>query len=67
MEYLPIEVKAQARAVATERMAHLARVQKPVDVWPEAVSMPGADGQNSSQVVATNVDGTSTLVIQTTT
>jgi len=59
MGYLPVEVKAQARTVS--------QAAKAVDDWPEAVSMLRADGQNSSQVVATNVNGTSTLVIQTTT
>ncbi|TGP23643.1 hypothetical protein EN827_13985 [Mesorhizobium sp. M1D.F.Ca.ET.184.01.1.1] len=70
MEDLPAEVKTQAEAVVTRTTAKdLAKLQKSVDDSPEAVSVLRANGLNSSQVVAANIDGdgTLTLIIQTTT
>ncbi|TGQ53158.1 hypothetical protein EN836_15335 [Mesorhizobium sp. M1C.F.Ca.ET.193.01.1.1] len=70
IEDLPAEIKAQAEAVVTRTTAKdLARLQNSVDASPEAVSVLRANGLNSSQVVAANIDGdgTLTLIIQTTT
>ncbi|AZO27960.1 MULTISPECIES: hypothetical protein [Mesorhizobium] len=70
IEDLPAEVKAQAEAVVTRTTAKdLAKLQKSIDASPEAVSVLHANGLNSSQVVAANIDGdgTLTLIIQTTT
>ncbi|RRI07768.1 hypothetical protein EH240_00560 [Mesorhizobium tamadayense] len=70
MEDLPAEVKTQAEAVVTRTTAKdLAKLQKSIDDSPEAVSVLRANGLNSSQVVAANIDGdgTLTLIIQTTT
>ncbi|PBC04636.1 hypothetical protein [Mesorhizobium sp. WSM3860] len=70
MEDLPAEIKAQAEAVVTRTTAKdLAKLQKSIDASPEAVSVLHANGLNSSQVVAANIDGdgTLTLIIQTTT
>ncbi|RWG83871.1 hypothetical protein [Mesorhizobium sp.] len=70
IEDLPAEIKAQAEAVVTKTTAKdLARLQNSVDASPEAVSVLRANGLNSSQVVAANIDGdgTLTLIIQTTT
>ncbi|PBB83214.1 hypothetical protein CK218_02655 [Mesorhizobium sp. WSM3879] len=70
MEDLPAEIKVQAEAVVTRTTAtDLARLQKSIDASPEAVSVLHANGLNSSQVVAANMDGdgTLTLIIQTTT
>lgn len=69
IEDLPTEMKTQAEAVVTRTTAKdLARLQHSVDASPEAVSALRANGLNSSQVVAANVDGdgTLTLIIQTT-
>ncbi|MEI9402917.1 hypothetical protein [Mesorhizobium argentiipisi] len=69
MEDLPSEVKAQAEAVVTRTTAkELAKLQSSVDASPEATSVLHANGLNSSQVVAANIDGdgTLTLIIQTT-
>ncbi|AZO18769.1 hypothetical protein EJ069_31500 [Mesorhizobium sp. M2A.F.Ca.ET.043.05.1.1] len=69
MEDLPSEVKAQAEAVVTRTTAkELAKLQNSVDASPEATSVLHANGLNSSQVVAANIDGdgTLTLIIQTT-
>nr|MBZ9911220.1 hypothetical protein [Mesorhizobium sp. CA16] len=69
MEDLPLEVKAQAEAVVTRTTAkELAKLQNSVDASPEATSVLHANGLNSSQVVAANIDGdgTLTLIIQTT-
>ncbi|PBB93177.1 hypothetical protein CK215_09910 [Mesorhizobium sp. WSM3864] len=70
MEDLPAEIKVQAEAVVTRTTAtDLAKLQKSIDASPEAVSVLHANGLNSSQVVAANIDGdgTLTLIIQTTT
>ncbi|MDX8448680.1 hypothetical protein [Mesorhizobium captivum] len=70
IEDLPAEVKAQAEAVVTRTTAKdLAKLQKSIDASPEAISVLHANGLNSSQVVAANIDGdgTLTLIIQTTT
>lgn len=69
MEDLPAEVKAQAEAIVTRTTAkELAKLQSSVDASPEATSVLHANGLNSSQVVAANIDGdgTLTLIIQTT-
>jgi len=69
MEDLPSEVKAQAEAIVTRTTAkELAKLQSSVDASPEATSVLQANGLNSSQVVAANIDGdgTLTLIIQTT-
>ena len=69
MEDLPSEVKAQAEAIVTRTTAkELAKLQSSVDASPEATSVLKANGLNSSQVVAANIDGdgTLTLIIQTT-
>jgi hypothetical protein len=66
---LPSEVKAQAEAIVTRTTAkELAKLQNSVDSSPEATSVLHANGLNSSQVVAANIDGdgTLTLIIQTT-
>ncbi|AZO11523.1 MULTISPECIES: hypothetical protein [unclassified Mesorhizobium] len=70
MEDLPAEIKAQAEAIVTRTTAQdLAKLQNSVDASPEAVSVLRANGLNSSQVVAANIDGdgTLTLIIQATT
>jgi Flp pilus assembly protein TadD len=69
IEDLPSEVKAQAEAIVTRTTAkELAKLQNSVDASPEATSVLHANGLNSSQVVAANIDGdgTLTLIIQTT-
>ncbi|CDX58912.1 conserved exported hypothetical protein [Mesorhizobium plurifarium] len=69
IEDLPSEVKAQAEAIVTRTTAkELAKLQSSVDASPEATSVLHANGLNSSQVVAANIDGdgTLTLIIQTT-
>ena len=69
IEDLPAEIKSQAEAVVTGTTAQdLAKLQNSVDASPEAVSVLRANGLNSSQVVAANIDGdgTLTLIIQTT-
>jgi hypothetical protein len=69
IEDLPAEVKAQAEAIVTRTTAkELAKLQNSVDASPEATSVLHANGLNSSQVVAANIDGdgTLTLIIQTT-
>ncbi|MBW8909866.1 MAG: hypothetical protein JF620_12755, partial [Mesorhizobium sp.] len=69
MEDLPADIKAQAEDVVTRTTAEdLVKLQKSVDASPEAVSALRANGLNSSQVVAANIDGdgTVTLIIQTT-
>ncbi|UCI27784.1 MULTISPECIES: hypothetical protein [unclassified Mesorhizobium] len=68
-EDLPSEVKAQAEAIVARTTAkELAKLQSSVDASPEATSVLHANGLNSSQVVAANIDGdgTLTLIIQTT-
>jgi hypothetical protein len=70
IEDLPAELKAQAEAVITQTSAKdLLELQSSVDASPQALSVLRANGLNSSQVVAANIDGdgTLTLVIQTTT
>ncbi|WP_202299575.1 hypothetical protein [Mesorhizobium sp. 131-2-1] len=70
VEDLPAEIKAQAEAVITETSAEdLLKLQRSVDASPQALSVLQANGLNSSQVVAANIDydGTLTLIIQTTT
>ena len=69
IEDLPSEVKSQAEAIVTRTTAkELAKLQNSVDASPEATSVLRANGLNSSQVVAANIDGdgTLTLIIQTT-
>jgi len=69
IEDLPSEVKAQAEAIVTRTTAkELAKLQSSVDASPQATSVLRANGLNSSQVVAANIDGdgTLTLIIQTT-
>jgi hypothetical protein len=69
IEDLPAEVKSQAEAVVARTTARdLAKLQNSVDASPEATSILRANGLNSSQVVAANIDGdgTLTLIIQTT-
>ncbi|MDX8528098.1 hypothetical protein RFM68_26840 [Mesorhizobium sp. MSK_1335] len=69
MEDLPAEVKSQAEAIVTRTTAkELAKLQSSVDASPEATSVLRANGLNSTQVVAANIDGdgTLTLIIQTT-
>ncbi|MER8430115.1 hypothetical protein [Mesorhizobium caraganae] len=70
VEDLPTEIKAQAEAVITQTSAEdLLRLQNSIDASPQATSALRANGLNSSQVVAANIDGdgTLTLIIQTTT
>ena len=70
VEDLPTEIKAQAEAVITQTSAEdLLRLQSSIDASPQATSALRANGLNSSQVVAANIDGdgTLTLIIQTTT
>ncbi|MFC3322991.1 hypothetical protein [Mesorhizobium cantuariense] len=70
VEDLPAEIKAQADAVIDQTSAEdLLRLQNSVDASPQATSALRANGLNSSQVVAANIDGdgTLTLIIQTTT
>ncbi|MCF6126996.1 hypothetical protein EN904_21720 [Mesorhizobium sp. M7A.F.Ca.CA.001.07.2.1] len=70
VEDLPDEIKAQADAVINQTSAEdLLRLQNSVDASPQATSALRANGLNSSQVVAANIDGdgTLTLIIQTTT
>jgi len=70
VEDLPAEIKAQAEAVITQTSAQdLLRLQNSIDASPQATSALRANGLNSSQVVAANIDGdgTLTLIIQTTT
>ncbi|TPK66552.1 hypothetical protein FJ546_07300 [Mesorhizobium sp. B2-4-19] len=70
VEELPAEIKAQAEAVITQTSAEdLLRLQKSIDASPQATLALRANGLNSSQVVAANIDGdgTLTLIIQTTT
>jgi hypothetical protein len=70
VEDLPAEIKAQAEAVITQTSAEdLLRLQSSIDASPQATSALRANGLNSSQVVAANIDGdgTLTLIIQTTT
>ena len=69
IEDLPSEVKAQAEAMVTRTTAkELAKLQSSVDASPQATSVLRANGLNSSQVVAANIDGDGrlTLIIQTT-
>ncbi|MGX5801833.1 hypothetical protein ACWGS9_11365 [Bradyrhizobium sp. Arg314] len=69
IEDLPSEVKAQAEAIVTRTTAkELAKLQSSVDASPEATSVLRANGLNSTQVVAANIDGdgTLTLIIQMT-
>lgn len=70
VEDLPEDVKAQADAVINQTSAEdLLRLQTSIDASPQATSALRANGLNSSQVVAANIDGdgTLTLIIQTTT
>jgi hypothetical protein len=70
VEDLPAEIKAQAEAVITQTSAEdLLQLQNSIDASPQAMSVLRANGLNSSQVVAANIDGdgTLTLIIQTTT
>ncbi|TIT30886.1 MAG: hypothetical protein E5W65_30905 [Mesorhizobium sp.] len=70
VEDLPAEIKAQAEAVITQTSAEdLLRLQNSIDASPQATTALRANGLNSSQVVAANIDGDSTLtlIIQTTT
>ncbi|MBZ9706311.1 hypothetical protein LB543_06200 [Mesorhizobium sp. ESP7-2] len=70
VEDLPAEIKAQAEAVITQTSAEdLLRLQHSIDASPQATTALRANGLNSSQVVAANIDGdgTLTLIIQTTT
>ncbi|WP_245262297.1 hypothetical protein [Mesorhizobium sp. WSM3626] len=70
VEDLPAEIKAQAEAVITQTTAEdLLRLQNSIDASPQATTALRANGLNSSQVVAANIDGdgTLTLIIQTTT
>ncbi|TGQ83963.1 hypothetical protein EN850_04310 [Mesorhizobium sp. M8A.F.Ca.ET.207.01.1.1] len=70
VEDLPAEIKAQAEAVITQTSAEdLLRLQNSIDASPQATTALRANGLNSSQVVAANIDGdgTLTLIIQTTT
>ncbi|MER8374284.1 hypothetical protein [Mesorhizobium sp. M1409] len=70
VEDLPAEIKAQAEAVITQTSAEdLLRLQNSIDASPQATLALRANGLNSSQVVAANIDGdgTLTLIIQTTT
>lgn len=70
VEDLPAEIKAQAEAVITQTSAEdLLRLQNSIDASPQAMLALRANGLNSSQVVAANIDGDGmlTLIIQTTT
>ncbi|TIT68338.1 MAG: hypothetical protein E5W90_02645 [Mesorhizobium sp.] len=70
VEDLPAEIKAQAEAVITQTSAEdLLRLQNSIDASRQATTALRANGLNSSQVVAANIDGdgTLTLIIQTTT
>lgn len=70
LEDLPPDLKTQAEAVITQTSAEdLHVLQSSIDASPQATSALAANGLNSSQVVAANVDGdgTLTLIIQTTT
>ena len=70
VEDLPAEIRTQAEAVIAQTSAEeLLQLQKSIDASPQAMSVLSANGLNSSQVVAANIDGdgTLTLIIQTTT
>jgi hypothetical protein len=70
LEDLPPELKTQAEAVITQTSVEdLLTLQSSIDASPQAASALAANGLDSSQVVAANVDGdgTLTLIIQTTT
>lgn len=70
LEDLPPDLKTQAEAVITQTSAEdLHVLQSSIDASPQATSALAANGLNSSQVIAANVDGdgTLTLIIQTTT
>jgi hypothetical protein len=70
LEDLPAELKTQAEAVITQTSVEdLLTLQSSIDASPQAASVLAANGLDSSQVVAANVDGNGmlTLIIQTTT
>lgn len=70
LEDLPPELKTQAEAVITQTSVEdLLTLQSSIDASPQAASALAANGLDSSQVVAANIDGdgTLTLIIQTTT
>ncbi|MCV3210854.1 hypothetical protein OHD62_22175 [Mesorhizobium sp. YC-39] len=70
LEDLPPDLKTQAEAVITQTSAEdLHVLQSSIDASPQATSALAANGLNSSQVIAANIDGdgTLTLIIQTTT
>ncbi|AZO00815.1 hypothetical protein EJ066_29010 [Mesorhizobium sp. M9A.F.Ca.ET.002.03.1.2] len=70
LEDLPPELKTQAEAVITQTSVEdLLTLQSSIDASPQAASALAANGLDSSQVVAANVDGDGmlTLIIQTTT
>lgn len=69
LEDLPPDLKTQAEAVITQTSAEdLHVLQSSIDASPQATSALAANGLNSSQVIAANIDGdgTLTLIIQTT-
>ncbi|MET3577363.1 hypothetical protein ABID19_000378 [Mesorhizobium robiniae] len=70
LEDLPPELKTQAEAVITQTSVEdLLTLQNSIDESPQAATALAANGLDSSQVVAANIDGdgTLTLIIQTTT
>ncbi|WP_287293321.1 hypothetical protein [Mesorhizobium sp.] len=70
LEDLPPELKTQAEAVITQTSVEdLLTLQSSIDASPQAASVLAANGLDSSQVVAANIDGDGmlTLIIQTTT
>ncbi|RWK41484.1 hypothetical protein [Mesorhizobium sp.] len=70
LEDLPPELKTQAEAVITQTSVEdLLTLQSSIDASPQAATALAANGLDSSQVVAANIDGdgTLTLIIQTTT
>jgi type IV secretory pathway VirB10-like protein len=70
LEDLPPELKTQAEAVITQTSVEdLLTLQSSIDASPQAATALAANGLDSSQVVAANIDGngTLTLIVQTTT
>ncbi|TIL96021.1 MAG: hypothetical protein E5Y73_04305 [Mesorhizobium sp.] len=70
LEDLPPELKTQAEAVITQTSVEdLLTLRSSIDASPQAASVLAANGLDSSQVVAANIDGDGmlTLIIQTTT
>ncbi|MHA6645588.1 hypothetical protein [Mesorhizobium sp. A623] len=70
LEDLPSQIRPQVEAVVNQTThEELYVLQSSVDAWPPVAAALAANGLNSSQVVAANIDddGTLTLIVQTTT